>query len=572
MSKHVKDGSSDLPPENQPALGKRRDFLASLIALGASTIGMGAFGSYAQAAQSSQSAALKSSYDYIIVGAGSAGCLLADRLSATGASVLLIEAGGDNINQPKIANVGLWLQNLSTETDWARLSTPQPHLANRQALAPGGKILGGSGSINAMIWLRGDPRDYAQWHRLVGQEWNPGALDRSYLKLTQPAAQGAQGTALRHGHGARITVGRYAESHMLTAPFLAASAETGLRRIEINAGRPLDGYGLAEANATPDGRRSGPAQAMLVPALVRPNLKVLPNTLISKLLIQGSVCRGVEAVVDNVTVRISATRETIVSAGALESPKILMLSGLGPADQLAALGIQVHQAMPAVGANLQDHMHTTMAFKSKVMLPEPVSNGLSTMSYYSTGYGRGAPDLQLMGMQYPFGASMPTGTGYAISAFLAKPRSRGNARLVSADPKQAMAIDPHYLEQGIDQENMLHGLERAIEIGSSRALNGIYNGLLTTASLRSRAEKLAYIAQNAGAGLHFLGTCSAGRDAATSVVDANFKVWGMERLRVVDASVIPEMPAVNIQASVLTVAQLAADRLISEARDAGQFS
>ncbi|MDC8784535.1 GMC family oxidoreductase [Roseateles koreensis] len=566
MSKPSTHGNSGPAAEGAPAAGRRRDFLARLIALGTGTVGTGAFGSYAEAAEASQSAALKDSYDYIIVGAGSAGCLLADRLSATGASVLLIEAGTSNINQPKIAEVAYWLQNLSSETDWARLSTPQPHLANRRQGAPGGKVWGGSGSINAMIWLRGDPRDYAQWCRLVGQEWNPDALNRAYLKVAQPAALDA---AARHAQTGRINVGRYADSHPLTAAYLASSAATGLRTIELNAGRPLDGVGVAEVNATADGRRSGPAQAMLVPALVRPNLKVLSDTLITKLLIQGRHCRGVEAVVDNVALRINATHETIVSAGACESPKILMLSGLGPADHLAAHGIRVQQAMPAVGSNLQDHMLTSVVFKSKVNLPAQVSNGVSTMAYYSTGYGQSAPDVQVAGMQYPFGASLPAGSGYAVIAFLSKPRSRGSVRLTSADPRQAPSIDPRYLEQGIDQDNMLLGLDRAIDIGSNQGMNGIYGGRYSTASLRSRAEKLAFIAQQGGAGLHFTGTCIAGRDASTSVVDANFKVWGIERLRVVDASVIPEVPTVNIQASVLTVAQLAAERLISEARAAG---
>lgn len=569
MRKNIAHGLSDILTKGTLPAGKsgRRDFLAKLMALGVSSIGAEMFSSYAAAVELSQQAPLRDSYDYIIVGAGSAGCLLANRLSATGASVLLIEAGSSRIDQPKITEVALWTQNLSSDTDWARVSAPQLHLANRQQIAPGGKIWGGSGSINAMIWLRGDPRDYAQWCRLVGTEWDPNALSRAYLKVVQPAVPGFD---LSHQRMGQISVGRYADDHPLTAAYLASSTLTGLKTIELNAGRPLDGVGVTEVNATKDGHRVGPAQAMLVPALVRPNLKVLSNTLITKLLIQGTRCRGVEAVIDKMPVRITATRETIVSAGACESPKILMLSGLGPVDQLAPLNIHVHQEMKAVGRNLQDHLLLSVVFKSKVMLPPQVSNGVSTMAYYSNNFQQFAPDVQVAGMQYPFGApNVPVGTAYTVIPFLAKPRSRGSVRLTSADPQQSLSIDPHYLEQGIDQDNMLLGLDRAIDIGSNRGMRGIYGGLYSNVSLKTRVEKLAFIAQQSGAGLHFVGTCSAGRDPSTSVVDANFKVWGIEGLRVVDASVIPEVPVVNIQASVLTIAQLAADQLISETRVAG---
>ncbi len=513
---------------------------------------------YVSAAEQSQRARLRDNYDYIIIGAGSAGCLLASRLSATGASVLLIEAGSSRIDQPKITDVALWTQNFSSDTDWARQSTAQLHLANRRLGAAAGKIWGGSGSINAMIWLRGDPRDYLRWSQIVGHEWNPEALRRSYLKVARPLGQAQSG---------QISLGRFADGHPLTAAYLASSNATGLRTIELNAGHFLDGAGVTEVNATADGRRVGPAQAMLAPALVRPNLKVLSDTLITKLIIHGSTCQGVETIVDNAPFVITANKETIVSAGACQSPKILMLSGLGPANQLQPLGIRVRHDMAMVGRNLQDHLLLSVVFKSKIMLPPQISNGVSTMSYYSNSHARYAPDVQIAGMQFPFGApNLPVGTGYTVIPFLGKPRSRGQVRLVSADPQQSLSIDPAYLQLGIDQDNMLLGLERAIDIGSNRAMNGIYGGRYSEIALGSRAGKLDFIAKQSGAGLHFVGTCSAGCDPATSVVDPNFKPWGVERLRVVDASVIPEIPTVNVHASVLTVAQLAADRLIHEAR------
>jgi choline dehydrogenase len=541
----------------------RRDFLAKLVALGASAAGIDMFADYALAVESSQSAPLRDSYDYIIIGAGSAGCLLANRLSATGASVLLIEAGSSSINVPKIARVAFWQENLSSDTEWGRVSVPQAGLDNRKQAALAGKVWGGSGSINAMIWLRGDPRDLQQWNRLVGPEWSPEALNRAYLKLTQPATSVCRTVS---GGTGRITVGRYADKHPLTAAYLAAGANTGLKTIELNAGLPLNGVGVTEVNATEDGRRAGPAQSLLVPALVRPNLKVLSDTLITKLVLQGTTCRGVEAVVNQTTISINATRETLVCAGACESPRILMLSGLGPSDQLAPLNIQVRQDMAFVGKNLQDHLLLSVLFKSKATLPPQVSNGVSTMAYYSNSSPLTAPDIQVAGMQYPFlTPDLPATGGYTVIPFLAKPRSRGRVQLVSADPRQALNIDPHYLEESVDRDNMVFGLDRALETGTNRALRGFYDSLHVAAPLKTRNDKLAFIAANGAPGLHLVGTCSAGRDPASSVVDAHFRVWGIDKLRVVDASVIPEVPAVNIHASVLAIAQLAADQLIGEA-------
>ncbi|MEQ5842441.1 GMC family oxidoreductase [Paraburkholderia acidicola] len=528
----------------------RRDFLAKLIALGASAAGPGLSATYAAAALASQGAPIADSHDYVIVGAGSAGCLLADRLSATGASVLLIEAGSNLIEQPKISQVADWAQNLGSDTDWARKSVPQPGFANRAETLSAGKVWGGSGSINGMIWQRADPRDYLQWHRLVGDPWRPEALNRAYLDVVQPTGHTGGAAA------GRLTIGRYADAHPLTGAFLAASMQTGLRAIDLSAGLALDGVGVSYVNATPDGHRSAPAEAMLAPALVRPNLDVITGALVTRLVMRGTHCHGVELVVDGERVTCSANRETIVCAGACESPRILMLSGIGPIDQLAPHNIQVRQALPAVGRNLHDHLLLRFVFKAKTAVPPPVSNGFSTMAFYGMSGQQYAPDIQVIGMQYPYGTDVPAGAGYTVKPFLVKPRSRGAISLTSADPLAPLAIDPRYLEEAIDRDNVIAGVERSIDIGSG--MHEFYGSLVPDVPLRSRADKLAFITANAAPGMHYAGTCAAGRDPATSVVDSHFRVWGVEGLRVVDASVIPEVPAVNAHAPVLTIAQLAA--------------
>lgn len=542
----------------------RRDFLAKLIALGASAVGPGLASSYASAALASQRALLADSYDYVIVGAGSSGCLLADRLSATGASVLLIEAGSSLIEQPKIAQVPEWARNLGSDTDWARESVPQPRLANRVQSLSAGKVWGGSGSINGMIWQRGDPRDHRQLHRLVGDPWHPEELNRAYLDIVQPAGQAGGMVA------GRLTVGRYADAHPLTPAFLAAHVQTGLRTIEVNAGGPLDGVGVSEVNATPDGRRSGPAEAMLAPALVRSNLKVISEVIVTRLVMQGTHCRGVELVVDGERTTIGAHRETIVSAGTCESPKILMLSGIGPIEQLAPHNIQVQQALPAVGRNLHDHLLARVIFKAKTTVAPPVSNSFSTLAYYGMSGPQYAPDMQLISMQYPFGTDVPAGAGYTIKPFLTKPRSRGAVRLTSADPLKPLTIDPRYLEEPVDRQHMIAGVELAVEVGSG--MSEFYGSLASGAPLRTRADKLAFIAAKAAPAMHCVGTCAAGRDPATSVIDSRFRVWGIEGLRVVDASVIPEAPAANPHASVLMIAQLAARQLVAEARGSSSMA
>ncbi|MFC5472964.1 GMC family oxidoreductase [Paraherbaspirillum soli] len=542
----------------------RRDFLARLLALGVSATSAGLLANHAEAAnrnQRARRAALRDEYDYIIVGAGSAGCVLASRISATGASVLLVEAGGADIEQPKISDVKRWPENIFSDTDWGRTSVPRPGLGNRPQPASGGKIWGGSGSINAMIWLRGDVRDFRHWEQHVGPEWNLAALQRAYLRLATPLPS-ARPLRSPSGTGP-ITFGRYAPAHPLTAAYIAAGSELGLGEIEVNAGGALDGIGIAEVNATPDGRRSGPAQAYLIPALTRPNLTVLSNTLVTSLVLEGDDCRGINAIIDGVSTRITAARETILCAGTFESPKLLMLSGIGSADQLGAVDIQVRHEMPGVGRNLQDHiLLKNILFKSQVALPPPLMNAAAALAYFSNRSRLWAPDVEIMCLQSPFLTNaLPLGSGFSIAPFLSKPRSRGCAKLVSADPRKPLSIDPRYLQETIDQDNLIMALDRSIDIGNSNALKGFSAGLYPSPAPKTRSEKLAFIAQNGGAGFHYVGTCSAGRSPANSVVNSRFRVWGVDGLMVVDGSVIPEVTAVNTQVPILTLAELAAEQL-----------
>ncbi|WP_437587020.1 GMC family oxidoreductase [Sorangium sp. So ce1000] len=561
---HPVDGGA-VDALERAALGgriNRRDFVSALIALGvgATTAGeMAAHAETASANQQTQLANLRDEYDYIIVGAGSAGCVLANRISATGASVLLIEAGGDDIAQPKISNSLLSRTNLFTETDWARITTPQAGFANRRTSAAGGRIWGGSGSINSMIWLRGDKRDWRLWRSLVGHRWNPRAIRRAFLR-TETFVPGAP----HRGTNGPITVNRFAPAHVLTPAYLAAGQELGLQEIELNAGRRLDGIGVADFNILADGRRAGPAHAYLVPALVRPNLTVLSNTLVTGLDLRRSRCRGVNAVVNGASRTFSAAQEVILAAGALESPKLLLLSGIGDAAQLSPVGIPVCHELPAVGQNFHDHvLLANVVFRAQGTLPRPVFGGVSAFAYFRTSARTAAPDVEVMCMQLAaFTSSPPPGGGFSVIPYLSKPRSRGSVFLQSADATVPLGVDPAYLVEAIDRDNMIMGLDRAIDIGLTNALAPFSAGLFSPAARPvTRDDKLAFIAANAQPGFHFVGSCAAGTNPDASVVDQRFRVWGIDSLRIVDGSVIPEVPAANSHVSILTLAELAAEQM-----------
>jgi choline dehydrogenase len=515
----------------------------------------------AHANQVAQRQALKAEYDYIIVGAGSAGSVLANRISASGASVLLIEDGSADIDQAKIAQSESWLFNIGSETDWAYLTVPQAQLENRTITADAGRVLGGSGSINAMFWLRGDTRDYQSWQQLVGGNWSPSNL----LRMFQRVETFLPGPGANRGRSGPIKVGRYATSHALGQATLDGASELGIPTVEHNSAAFIDGAGFAEVNILPDGRRSGPAQGYLLPALARPNLTVLSGVRVLELDVTHSSCRGVKVLLDGNVRGFRAGSEVISSGGTFGSPRLLLLSGIGPAAQLRSLGISVKQHLSAVGANLHDHLLLPgLLFSAGPQLPPaPTLGRVASHTFLRTNPTTEAPNLQIMCMQVPFPpGSVADGQGFTILPWVVKPKSRGTLRLSSSDPMAPMVIDPAYLSDSRDLDNMVESFDRAMALGFTSAMRPFVSGIIPPelASL-TRAEKVSFIRKNVGSGLHFVGTCAAGRNAQAAVVDREFRVYGLNRLRVVDGSVIPEVTGVNTQASILTLAELAAETM-----------
>ncbi len=535
----------------------RRRFLKTLLAAGVSAVFAVELADQAAMAADNQRARrahLLASYDYIVVGAGSAGCVLANRLSANPAvNVLLLEPGSADLDQPKLFDPTLWPLNFSSETDWAYVSTPQSGLNGRELSLAAGRVIGGSGSINGFVWVRGDARDYLAWERAAGPEW--GAL-RMFSNFRRVESYSGEPDP-RRGRNGPIATTTVANGHPLTRPMIEAGREFGLREVALNGDPLLDGVGLADMNIR-DGRRSGPAQGYLLPALSRPNLTLLTGVEVLSLIIERGVCRGVNAVVGNEPVRFRADAEVVLSAGALRSPKILLHSGVGPADDLRALGIAVHADAPRVGRGLQDHVALFgVEFPTRQLIAPPIGNGLGCFYYARTNPAWEAPNIQIISIQSALGSPrFQPNEAFMLVPSVIKPRSRGELRLTSADPRSRARIDPRCLSAPEDVEALSRGLELATEIGLSRRLSSITTGVAFPGRL-SRQERIAYIRNAAFSSDHPCSTCAMGSDKR-SVLDPKLRVRGIRGLRVVDASAMPEVPAVNIHAPTLMLAENAA--------------
>ncbi|MDX2205375.1 MAG: GMC family oxidoreductase N-terminal domain-containing protein [Hyphomicrobiaceae bacterium] len=544
----------------------RRTFLKGLLALGVAAAvarDMADHAAHAQANQKSQLAALKREYDYIVVGAGSAGCVLAHRLSENGRhSVLVIEGGGTNLDQDKIVNPLLYTRNFGTDTDWGNKTVPQKHMMGRTIAAPLGKIIGGGSSINATVWLKGDKSDYDTWAQVAGPGWGFASVIRGLKRAERYA--GGEGE-LRGGSG-MIAVRKPALDHPVTLAFMASAIELGKQKhIDVNNVASLaDVTGQQDVNADGSMRRITTAHAYLLPALVRSNLTLLPSATVTKLEIKGGDCQGVSVSVDGKVRRFSARREVILSAGALHSPKILMLSGIGPARHLREIGIPVLMDVPGIGSNLQDHLLARVLFEAKDTLAPRLDTGHSGIAYHRSDATLPGPDIQVYGRsEVPGLADLKPNQAFAILAGLMKPRSRGTVRLTSPDPSALLAVDPNYLEDPADLEAFITAIEFAMAIGNARGFEHLRKQQITLPRA-DRGQIAQYLRTSASTYWHYVGTCAMGRHASAPVDEA-LRLRGVRRLRVIDASVIPTIPSCNTHAPLLALAERAAEIVLGAA-------
>jgi len=497
-----------------------------------------------------------SEFDYIVVGAGSAGCVLANRLTADPAvRVLLLEAGGREHDDPAILAPGRWVSLMGSRWDWAYETEPEPGLNGRRIGFPRGKVLGGSSAINAMAFVRGHALDFDAW-RDAG---NPGWGFEDLLPYFKRSERNSRGASEHRGGEGPLAVSDTTDPHAAHEAFLAAARSLGFEARpdwDFNGARQENGAGYYQKNIL-DGRRHSAAAAFLVPALPRPNLVVHSSSLASRLLIERGRARGIEYVRDGRVRQARAAREVVLCAGAVDSPKLLLLSGIGHADRLRALGIPVAVDLPGVGANLQDHLRIGVRWRGRQELPpSTVSAGLFVRS--DPARTRLSPDLE-----YYVGRGLDESDPFVtITVALARPASRGSIGLSSARPEDPPIIRAHYLREPGDLEAVLKGVRLARALGQARAYETLVaEELEPGADARTDADLAAFVRAAAGTIFHPAGTCPMGRDAM-AVVDAALRVRGIEGLRVADASIMPAVVNAPTHAACVMIGERAADLLV----------
>lgn len=519
-------------------------------------------------------------FDYVIVGAGSAGCVLAGRLTADPhCRVLLLEAGGE-ADSDLIRTPALYGQLQDSPWDWGDRTAPQPQLLGRRIFMPQGRGLGGSSAINYMIYIRGNRADYDGWEAAGNRGWGYAAVLPYFLR----AECNRDLADAYHGSDGPLVVSSHASGNPLVERYYAAAREVGIAYNPDFNGAEQMGVGPLQATIA-RGRRCSAADAYLEPARARPNLTVLTHALATRVLFQGTRARGVDYVRLGVSGRAEAGCEVLLCAGALRSPQLLMLSGIGPAAQLERHGLPVRVNLGGVGRNLQDHLHTRVrcAIQSPLTfppLPEAAkaalrrgyerdgtgpfaSNFLEAGAFLPSRPGETVPGLQhfflsLLSPDYPE-AGPPRRHGITLTSYINRPESRGEIRLASANPLDRPIVDPNYLQAAEDLRCAVAGVRWNLQILYASAFDDIRGEEVAPGlGQRSDAELEAFVRRSASTTWHPAGTCRMGQDEA-AVVDAELKVRGVEGLRVVDASIMPTLVSGNTNAPVIMIAEKAAD-------------
>ncbi len=521
-------------------------------------------------------------YNYIIVGAGSAGCVLAARLTEQPQSrVLLLEAGGpDGAREVHIP--AAFSKLFKSALDWNYSTEPEPHLHNRRLYWPRGKLLGGSSSINAMIYIRGNPLDYEHWKGLGNDGWGFDDVLPYFLKSENQE----RGASKYHGRAGPLCVSDLRCVNPLTRAFLAAAEELGIPSNPDFNGAAQEGAGLNQVTQL-NGRRHSVADAFLKPALARSNLTVLTGAHATRVLRERNQATGVEYVLHGTTQTAAATCEVILAGGAVNSPQLLLLSGIGPAEELNRVGIRPTLNLPGVGKNLHDHPMVSVGY----LCTQPVSlasaESLSNVLRYLC-FKRGpllsnvaeagiflrtraqleVPDLQLLfGPAYYVNHGLETRKDhcFGFAPTLVTPESRGEITLHSADPLAPPAIRANYLSTEQDLRVIMEGVRLCRRFAHTTAFQP-YRGaeLHPGAEITTDAGIVEFIRGSAQTLYHPVGTCKMGNDVM-AVVDSRLRVRGIDQLRVVDASIMPRIIAGNTNAPTIMIAEKAADMIREDA-------
>jgi choline dehydrogenase len=511
-------------------------------------------------------------FDYVIVGAGSAGCVLANRLSEdTDVRVLLLEAGPPDTNQNIHVPLG-YLKLGATEVDWDYHSAPEQECYGRRITLPRGKVLGGSSSINAMVYIRGNRLDYDGWG-VPGWSW--AELLPYFLK----AEDNERGPSSWHGVGGPLPVSDQRSGNLISRAFADAGEQAGLPRNEDFNGPEQDGLGIYQVTQR-GGLRGSAAVAYLHPAMERSNLTVMPHMHVQRVLFEGGRAVGVQASQLGQVQELRSEREVILCGGSYNSPQLLMLSGVGPAEHLTTREVEVLLDRPAVGENLSDHAATQLVWttpvpESLLLALEPAalaeyeatqtgpfaSNLAEAGGFARVGADAPAPDVQFHLAPVHIvedGMGDPEAHGVWVSPCLLTPHSRGSVRLGSNDPTAKPIVRNAFYSTGDDLQRMIAAVRLTLEICATPAMRPYCAEPFNTPAGDTEEALRAHVARTTFAVYHPVGTCRMGTDA-DAVVDEQLRVNGVEGLRVVDASVMPVVPRGNTNAPTIAIAERAAD-------------
>ncbi len=520
--------------------------------------------------------------DFVVVGAGSAGCAVAARLSEDPATrVLLLEAGGEDKNRWIHIPLGFGKTFADPSVNWCYETEPDPGASNRRVFWPRGKVLGGSSSINGMVYIRGQAEDFDHWRQLGNSGWSFDDV-LPYFKRAEHQTRGADAF---HGTDGPLCVSDVPDRHPICEAFIKSAMELGFRRNDDFNGASQDGVGYHQTT-TRKGRRCSTAVGYLRPAMQRPNLRVMTQALTEKIVFEGHRAIGVTFRQNGRIITARAGREVILCGGAVNSPQLLMLSGIGPREHLTELGVPVLHDLPGVGQSLQDHYSAPI--KLKCLKPITVNDvmqsntrklkiGLQYMMFRNGPlamasspaalFARTRPELASPDIKCsisPFSADRPQDglhpwSGFTLIAYQLRPESRGQIKLKTAEPVDAPAVHPNYLATETDQRTIVAGLKLCRQLLANPHLQTLIESELLPGSAVQEDEQLLDFARRRGGTVyHPTSTCKMGSDPM-AVVDAELRVHGVGGLRVADASIMPTVVSGNTNAATIMIGERAAD-------------
>jgi choline dehydrogenase len=499
-----------------------------------------------------------SEYDFIVVGGGSAGCVVASRLSEdSNARVLLLEAGP--VERPDaVSQAPIWYTLLGSSIDWGYTSVPQPGLDGRQTYEPRGKAIGGSSNLYIMMHIRGHPADYANWAYNGCPGWTYGEC-LPYFQRSEDQEDKTNPTRGKGGPLALTNAGKH-KPNPTSAAFIDACKALGYPETNDFNGPNMEGTGWHHINVR-KGKRWSTAEGYLLPAMSRPNLTVADNAYATKLLISKKRANGVEYLQGGKKRKANATQEVIVTLGAIESPKLLMLSGLGHPDELKAHGIKQVADLPGVGKNFHNHVLTGVIYECTKPVPPGNQNLSESALFLKSDPGWVGPDLQIAFVHVPFNIIIGQGHPNSVSILpgVVRPLSRGWIRLASDDPTEKPLINPNYFGVASDRERMVQAVKLSREIFRTKPLaDWVGDELMPGPDYKGDGKLDEFVRKTSDSYHHQAGSCKMGLDDM-AVVDPQLRVHGIAGLRVADASVMPQVQSGNCHSGIVMIAERCAD-------------